>query len=211
MWGDTRKLLRRLSRTLAPVVVVGSAEPHLLTHVTNVTRLGAETFVHLGPIDTERVQEGRAVIRSLDVNEPFEIVVDGLRINARGEAVAPISAARTEVLSSRVKARKTLSATRPLALMVHGDIEGTDANIFPITDISDESCCIETTFAMAPGLELARVELVGERRTLRRGRATVIGFTSRRLPSGSLRFLEHPAVSKQKKWTARNRKVTAGD
>ena len=169
-------------------MVCGDSAPQLSTYITNVTRLGTETFVHLGPIDVERVRDGRAVIRSLDVDEPFEIYVDALQVNTRGEAVAPISHARTKPLANRTKPRMSMNATRPLAMMVHGEIDGTDANIFPVTDISDDSCAIETTFAMSPGLTFPRVELVGERRTLRRASATVLGFTPRRLPSGSLRF-----------------------
>jgi len=75
-----------------------------------------------------------------------------------------------------------------LVMVVPGGLHGSSAYVFPVQRIGPEFCEIRSSVALEPGRALDRVEIIGDRRLLRRAAAQVLETVPWYLPDGSRNF-----------------------
>jgi hypothetical protein len=88
----------------------------------------------------------------------------------------------------RASASVAVPSTELLVLVVPGGLHGSSAYIFPIQRIGADVCEIRSSVALEPGRELPCVEVVGDRRLLRRASAQVLETVPFYQPDGSQTF-----------------------
>lgn len=188
----TLRDLARACRALTPVVVdIGPGQPKLASYMNAVHGRGAAAWLHLGPIAAdaipERIGPRGVVIRSTDPDVPF--VVAARRMDAVGSDAArvPLEAARFERMPSRA-ARSEGRGREPMVLLIPGTDGDVEAHIYPILDLGSDFCSIEATIPLEPGRAFDQVEILGDRRRLRRASMRVLEAIPWRTPLGDRRF-----------------------
>lgn len=170
----TRRHLRRACERLTPVVLdFGPSQPRLVSYLCGMEGTGARATILLGPIAADRIPpSARVVVRSTDSEEPLAIESSTIVRLTSDTAAIPLAGATLRRLDQRWRARRT-SGHAPLTLMVPVATEDGDVNVFPVVDLSGDWCSVEATHPLPEGASIEPVELVGDRRTLRRCRAVV--------------------------------------
>ena len=84
-----------------------------------------------------------------------------------------------------------------LVLVVPGGLHGDNSYVFPVQRIGADVCEIRSNIALEPGRELEWVELVGDRRLLRRASAQVLETAPWYLADGSRFFSCRLSLSEQ--------------
>src|SRR5436190_816773 len=131
---------------------------------------------------------GDAVIRSCDPNEPWFLTARRIvpigeraaRVELRGAAIA--------AYQPRVLGRTALRGREPVVLGVPSGTEDLDGCVFPVHGLSATHAVVEATFPLDPGRTFDPVELIGNRRILRRAAATVLEVIPWIEHDGSRRF-----------------------
>ena len=179
--------LRAAAAELLPVFVeVGPERRRLCSFVEAVD----ERHVVLSPIATHALplpeecawlritpaagtQQWCVTARSFRHDDPIRTSIElaGARLEAP-ESTAPLSGQATDLL----------------ALVVPGGVQGSDSYVFPISRIGAHECEIRTSTPIAPGKRLPLVEIVGDRRLLRRACADVLEIVPWVLSDGSATF-----------------------
>ena len=177
--------LRSAAAELLPVVVeVGPERRRLCSFVEAVL----EHELVLSPIAAQALPDDCAWLRITPAAG-----TDHWCISARYfEHDAP-DRTRIELEGAKLEAPAALSAvsgtaTDLLALVVPGGLSGSDSYVFPIQRIGAHECEIRTSVPIATGKRLPFVEIVGDRRLLRRAAAEVLETVPWVLSDGTTTF-----------------------
>ncbi len=188
------KQIRSAASQLTRVVVdLGHGQPRLESFVDSVRGRGSKAELCLAPIATDAIAPTHSSqtvrVRSVDARDPFCVVAKGIRTERDALAVVPLARAETQSMSLR-NANRWQSGPRrqPVVLVVPGGLDDIDAHVFPVYDLSSSVCSIETSKPLAPQTKLDPVEVIGERRLLRRAHANVLETIPWRTPDGHARF-----------------------
>jgi hypothetical protein len=163
--------LRDACRRLTPVVVdLGPGQPRLESFLRSVDGRGRDARLVLSPIAADaipfHVVGAGVTIRSADARCPLRIGAVALRGEERQATVA-LGSARLEWMAPRLE--RTVRGQEPLVLLVPGTDNDASPHIFPIVELGRDFCCIQATVPLEPGMHYDPVEVLGDRRRLRRG------------------------------------------
>jgi hypothetical protein len=130
----------------------------------------------------------RIRIRSSDPNEPWMLIVRDVRIADDATAVINIAGGFASRMQDRFPTRTRVIEREPLVLAVHPGPGSMEGHILPVTGLGAAHCMVDATQALEPGDNLGLVEVIGERRIIRRASARVIEVIPWVTPIGERRF-----------------------
>jgi hypothetical protein len=182
-------ICKRLGRKLTPVVVdLGPDQPRFESYLEWVQtgKAGRALLAPIaGPVLARSLASGAAGaeirIRSADPAEPWMIVVRALHVVSDQIADLDIEGVKMIRMWDRVRARTAAANRESLVLAVHpgagtGASRGAalDGHVFPLVGLGPSHCLIETTQPLEPGESLGPVEVIGERRIIRRATGRLV-------------------------------------
>lgn len=177
--------LRAAAAELLPVVVeVGPERRRLCSFVEAVL----DHELVLSPIASQALPDECAWLRITPAAG-----TEHWCISARSFARDAPQRTRVELAGAKLESPAALSevsgtATDLLALVVPGGLSGSDSYVFPIQRIGAHQCEIRTSVPIAAGKRLPFVEIVGDRRLLRRASAEVLETLPWVLANGTTTF-----------------------
>jgi hypothetical protein len=182
-------LLRDAARELLPVIVdMGPDQAKYSSFVSLISGAGGVRAV-LDPIAAEAMPEGARFVRIVPAAGPMDwsVTATGVWRDGSTRAFVDLSRARAERSSVDDHGSVAVQPTDLLVLVVPGGLN--DATyVFPVQRIGSEICEIRCTAPLAVGTDLQCVELVGDRRLLRRASAQVLEVVPWYLADGSQTF-----------------------
>lgn len=184
---DAPALLRAAARELLPVVL--DLGPNQAKFSSFVSAVQGEQVL-LSPIAASFVPTLRdRVMRITPLAGPASWFVTATAITAEEPSTARVELAQARAFASEpTDPGARAVATDLLVLVVPGGLHGAVSYVFPIQQIGVDVCEIRTSLALEPGRELDCVEVVGDRRLLRRASAQVLETTPFYLADGSPSF-----------------------
>jgi hypothetical protein len=177
--------LRAAAAELLPVVVeVGPERRRLCSFVEAVL----EHELVLSPIAAQALPDECAWLRITPAAG-----TEHWCISARTYAREAPERTRVELAGAKLETAASLgeisgTATDLLALVVPGGLMGSDSYVFPIQRIGAHECEIRTNVPIAAGKRIPFVEIVGDRRLLRRASAEVLETVPWVLSDGTTTF-----------------------
>lgn len=180
---QAERLLQRVCERLEPVVLEIGPERLRMTAYVEAAQQGSAVLAQL-PV--EALPAGRARLRILPSSdaESWCVLSDEVEVIDVRSARVDISRARVE----RLAAPTLRYATDLLVLVIPGGLHDSGAYVFPVTRIGADECEIRSSLALAPGQEIEHVEIVGDRRLLRRACAQVLEVLPWYQPDGAPYF-----------------------
>jgi hypothetical protein len=185
---DATALMRSAAHELLPVIVeMGPEQARFGSFVGAVQDEGGGYAV------LEPIAEALPAV----ADQPFRIVsaagdewyVVAHRLEREGPQRVRVELARARVFSAEPSsASVAVPASEVLVLVVPGGLHGSSAYVFPIQRIGADVCEIRSSVALEPGRDLPCVEVVGDRRLLRRASAQVLESVPFYQPDGSQTF-----------------------
>jgi hypothetical protein len=173
-----REIARRLGGMLVPVVIdLGPDQPRFASYLQWDEQRGLPLLV---PVAGEPLALAVAAcsepirIRSTDAAEPWMLFARTLRVVSDRLAIVELGRAEAVRMPDRVPARVQARGREPLVLAVHPGAGAIEGHVFPLTSLGAEHCLIDATAPLERGQLLGPVEVIGERRILRRATARVI-------------------------------------
>jgi hypothetical protein len=189
-----RAIAERLGRKLAPVVIdLGSDQPRFGTYLDWDEAHQSLLLVPVAGADLALALAGCCApirIRSTDPAEPWMLVARGLRVLDERLAVVELIRGNAVRLPARFPGRAQAPGREPLVLAVHAGADGDaiEGHIFPVTSLGATHCLIDASAPLDRGQVLGPVEVIGERRILRRAVGEVIEVIPWITPHGHRRF-----------------------
>lgn len=186
--------LRRAAEALTPVAVdPGPQYPRIGTFVDAVVEAANDSHAALvlRPIPPEAIPASPAAtvaIRSCDPLDPWVVSASSLVAVAGNAARVCLRGASIARLSGRTLARTQGRGREPMVLAVPSGTEDLDGCVFPVLGLSSSHCIVEAAVPLSPGRRFDPVELIGNRRILRRAAATVLEVIPWIEHDGSRRF-----------------------
>lgn len=189
-----RAIAERLGRKLAPVVIdLGPDQPRFGSYLDWDEAHQSLLLVPVAGADLALALAGcRAPIRirSTDPAEPWMLVARSLRV--LGDRLALVELMRDSAvrLPARFPGRAQAPGREPLVLAVHAGADGDaiEGHVFPVTSLGASHCLIDASAPLDRGQLLGPVEVIGERRILRRAVGEVIEVIPWITPHGHRRF-----------------------
>jgi hypothetical protein len=186
------RIAERLGRKLAPVVIdLGADQPRFATYLDwDESRKGL-LLVPIAAADLLLALAGcRAPIRirSSDPAEPWMLVARGLRVLDDRMALVELMRDNAVRLPTRFPGRTQVPGREPLVLAVHAGGDALEGHVFPVTSLGAGHCLIDASAPLDRGQQLGPVEVIGERRIIRRAIAQVIEVIPWITPHGHRRF-----------------------
>jgi hypothetical protein len=188
------RALQRAAAELTPVVVeLGAAVPRLATFVDSVQQGQPggplDGHVILAPIAEAGIPVASALagpvkVRSADPLHPFELQAAHIELCGPGRARVALANA----LFSATGPPMTTAGRETLVIALAAGTDELDGYTFPVLELEEDGCLIETTVPLEPGRTFVPVELFGESRVVRQAAATVIETVPWLAPDGSRRF-----------------------
>jgi hypothetical protein len=182
-------LLRDAARELLPVIVdMGPDQAKYSSFVSLVRDVGHARAV-LEPIAAEVMPEGARFVRIIPAAGPMDwsVTATGVWRDGPTRAFVDLSRARAHGAAVDEHGSVAVQPTDLLVLVVPGGLN--DATyVFPVQRIGAHICEIRCTTPLAAGTNLQCVELVGDRRLLRRASAQVLEVVPWYLADGSQTF-----------------------
>jgi hypothetical protein len=173
-----RQIARRLGLKLTPVVVdPGMGQPRFASYLEWSE---ANDTVILSPVAGTRLRvalaasRDRVTIRSTDPNEPWKLTVPNVRLADDVTALVDIAGGVASRMRDRLPTRVRVIEREPLVLAVHPGPGSMEGHILPVTGLGACHCMVDATEPLEPGDNLGLVEVIGERRIIRRASARVI-------------------------------------
>ena len=184
---DALTLLRAAAQELLPVVIEIGPEQAKFSSFVGAVEEGNGGYVVLAPV-AEALPEV--------TDQPFRIVsevgpgwyVVAHRIERQGPQRVRVELAHARAFDSPVATSVAVPAGELLVLVVPGGLHDSSAYVFPVQRIGAEVCEIRLSIALEPGRDLECVEIIGDRRLLRRASAQVLQTVPWYLPDGSRSF-----------------------
>jgi hypothetical protein len=174
------RLLREACERLLPVVL--EIGPERLRMTAYVDEAGAGSAV-LSQLPTAALPPGRARLRVLPATDDERWCV-----LAEQDAVLDADSLRIDLSRARVEDLEPSAlehATDLLVMVVPGGLHDSTSYVFPVTGVGATECEIRASLALPPGHEIEHVEIVGDRRLLRRARAQVVEVLPWYQPDGA--------------------------
>lgn len=186
---DVLALLRAAAHELLPVVVdLGPEQARFSTFISSLQEDNNGAHVVLAPIGEALPEICERPVRIVPASGAgWFVIAQGIERAGQGRARVPLARARAfeaELAPEWV----AVPETELLVLVVPGGLRGSSSYVFPVQRIGADVCEIRSDVAMAPGHDLECVEVVGDRRLLRRASAQVIEAVPSYLPDGSKSF-----------------------
>ncbi len=185
---DAVALLRAAAHELLPVVIEMGPEQARFSSFIGAVEDEGGGYAVLEPI-AEALPEV--------VDQPFRIVsaagpgwfVVAHRIERIGPQRVRVELTRARAFDAEAaESSVAVPATELLVLVIPGGLHGSSAYVFPVQRIGADVCEIRSSVALEPGRDLDCVEIVGDRRLLRRASAQVLETVPWYLPDGSRSF-----------------------
>lgn len=179
-------LLDNAASALLPVVVdLGHGQPKLDAYASGVERDDQGTRLRLAPIAAGALakQDAWVCIRPAAPPESWELRARG--IAARGERSAVVDLAHARVVEGGADSGPASVRSDLLVLVIPGGLDDRSAYVFPVIEITADVCEIQATEPLDPGARWDLVEIIGDRRLLRRASAQVLDIEPRFLADGS--------------------------
>ncbi|HET6148592.1 MAG TPA: hypothetical protein VFH68_13745 [Polyangia bacterium] len=176
----TRAIAERLARKLTPVVIdLGPDQPRFGSYLDwdevqqsllLVPIAGAELGLALAGCRSP------IRVRSTDPAEPWMLVARSLRVLSDRMALVELTRGSAISLPARFPGRAQAPGREPLVLAVHAGADGNaiEGHVFPVTSLGASHCLIDASAPLDRGQRLGPVEVIGERRILRRAVGEVI-------------------------------------
>lgn len=184
--------MQRLADALTPVTVdLGGSQPRLSAYLDSLRGRGRNAVLRLAPIAARSMPRPDAlqepvIVQGEDGSGAWQLVAP--RIEAETDDSALIPLAQAHLMRRAMPAASSHDAHIPLVLVVPGGVPDVESFVFPIAGVDPDGCVLDATSALPPGCELPLVEVIGERRVLRRAAARVATLEPWRMPDGSPRF-----------------------
>ena len=201
-------IAERMARKLAPVVIdLGPDQPRFESYLDwdeaqqsllLVPVAGAELALALAGCQSP------IRIRSLDPAEPWMLMARGLRVLSDRMAVVELTRGRAICLPARFPGRAQAAGREPLVLAVHAgaDASAIEGHVFPVASLGAAHCLIDASAPLDRGQLLGPVEVIGERRILRRAVGEVIEVIPWITAHGHRRFRCRLALDDGSGWVA---------
>jgi len=184
--------LRRAADLLTPVVVdLGPPFPRMGAFVDSIEGDEGDGTLVLSPISADAIPpaaEQPVTIRSARTSDPWVLTAPRLYATGARTARVDLGGACIAPLPRRQRARTAANGREPLVLAVPWGSEDLDGCVFPLTGLGASHCIVEAAVPLPPGLRFDPVELIGNRRILRRAAATVLEVIPWIEPDGTRRF-----------------------
>ena len=181
-------LLRAAAQELLPVVIeLGPERARFSSFVTAVDEHEG-AYALLDPVADDLPSVFDQPFRIASTAGPGWFIV-AHEIERVGPRSARVELTRARVFGLANSASEiAVPATDLLVMVVPGGLHGSSAYVFPVQRIGPEFCEIRSSVALEPGRSLDRVEIIGDRRLLRRASAQVLETVPWYLPDGSRNF-----------------------
>ena len=183
--------LRRACRALTPVVVdLGPGQAKLEATLRHVDGSGDEARLVLSPIAADAIPPqifGAVTIRSRDPELPLLVAARSIVRAGHDTASVRLAGARFEWMPKRT-GRTDGRGRAPIVLLIPRTANDTAPHVFPIVELGRSFCSIQATVPLVPGSVIDQVEIIGDRRRLRRATACVIETIPWRTARGDRRF-----------------------
>ena len=183
--------LDRACRALTPVVVdLGPSQPKLDATMRHVEGRGQEPRLVLSPIAAGAIPSqnvGPVVVRSRDPELPLLVAARSITPIGTDAAAVRLTDARFEWMPPRA-GRTDGRGRAPIVLLVPCTPTDTAPHVFPIVELGRGFCSIQATVPLTPGSVIDQVEIIGDRRRLRRATACVVETIPWRTARGDKRF-----------------------
>jgi hypothetical protein len=171
-----QSVLRSAADELTPVIVdLGPDQARFSSFIGSIDECNGGAIV-LDPVAAEALPE--QLIRPLRIAPAVPNptwALSATAIHRDGSTRARVDLASARVLPNAAsEGALMVQASDLLVLVVPGGLDGGNAYVFPVQCIGAEVCEIRSNVALEPGRELPCVELVGDRRLLRRASAQVL-------------------------------------
>jgi hypothetical protein len=186
--------LRRAADALTPVVIdPGPERPRIGTFVDAVEEAGpgGPGALILRPVPAGAIPQMLAAsvaIRSCDPDDAWMVTAGAISAVDGDAARVELRGAVLEPLASRKLARTATRGREPLVLALPSGTEDLDGCVFPVMGLAASHCIVEAAAPLSPGQRFEPVELIGDRRILRRAAATVLETIPWVEHDGSRRF-----------------------
>lgn len=168
-------LLTDAARELLPVIVdLGRGQPKLDGYASGVERDGQGARLHLAPIAVGALAKADAwvCIRPAVLPRSWELHAQG--IVAHGGRGAVVDLARARLVEGGAVEATPLVRSDLLVLVIPGGLDDRNAYVFPIIGVTADVCEIQATDPLEPGARWNLVEIIGDRKLLRRASAQVL-------------------------------------
>lgn len=185
---DAVTLLRAAARELLPVVIEIGPERARFSSFIGAVEDDGGGYAVLEPIAEALPEVTDQPFRIVSAAGPGWFVV-AHSIERQGPQRVRVELTRARAFDmDRSTASVAVAATELLVLVIPGGLHGSSAYVFPVQRIGADVCEIRSSVALEPGRDLDCVEIVGDRRLLRRASAQVLETVPCYLPDGSRSF-----------------------
>ncbi|MES1204615.1 MAG: hypothetical protein ABUS79_01640 [Pseudomonadota bacterium] len=175
---SVRLVARRLGLKLAPVVLdLGAGQPRFGSYLEwdEAANRALLSPVAGGALRVALEAGGESFrIRSSDPREPWMLTARHIHLLDENTAVVDLTNGQATRLPDRIPGRTRATGCEPLVLAVHAGPAAIEGHVFPVTDLGASHCLVDATLPLEPGDGLGLVDIIGERRIVRRASARVI-------------------------------------
>ncbi len=193
---DAWTLLGVAARELLPVVVeMGPDQARFASFIASVAKEGEHAYAVLDPVAADALPPPGAPFRIVPADGVAGWVVTANRLEPDGPRRARVDLAGARILLEQPDKSHAVQITDLLVLVVPGGLDGSSSYVFPVQRIGADVCEVRTSVALAPGSEIERVEIVGDRRLLRRASAQVLRTVPYYLADGGRSFTSRLSLS----------------
>jgi hypothetical protein len=181
-------LLRSAARELMPVVVdMGPDQAKYTSFISSVTG-GGQGLAVLEPIAALLLPSGPRPFRIVPTGDGADWSVSASEIRMDGPSRACVDLSLARAFSGHGSSPSgAVYATDLLVLVIPGGLND-EAYVFPVQRVGADVCEIRCSAPLAPGVNFSCVELVGDRRLLRRAAAQVLDVVPWYMADGTKSF-----------------------
>jgi hypothetical protein len=170
--------LTRAAFQLTPVVIdFGQQFPRLGAFVDSIESDGDRHTLVLGPVSADAIPRVPGAPVTIQATRGSDLwVLTAERLHASGSRMARVELAGASLapLARRRRARTDATGREPLVLAVPSATEDLDGCVFPLSGLGASHCIVDASVPLQPGAHFDPVEVIGNRRILRRAAATVL-------------------------------------
>ncbi len=183
--------IRRIAKRLTPVFLnFGSTQPRFRSFADSIQTIKKNRCLLLSPIAAQAIPahiDSKIQIRPVTAETNW--VLSASRIEALDDMTIAVALENARLVFLPTSMENALQrANDPLIIVLPTGIDEDKPHVFLISEISSEACVIEATAPLELGTSFPIVEIVGDKRILRRAAATVTRVEPWFMPDGSQRF-----------------------
>lgn len=179
-------VLDEAARELLPVAVdLGLGQPKLDAYVDRVEADARGARLHLAPIAGTAIAAIHDRVCVRPALSPGDWELRAHAVVAYGERAAVVDLTQARLVEHVEGATTTWIRNDLLVLVVPGGLHDRSVYVFPVTGIAADACEIQATLPLDPGTTWDAVEIIGDRKLLRRASAHVLDAVPWYLADGS--------------------------